>query len=120
LQDEQIKKALEPKRPEVTHLKLYDIDAERGTVMVRQGKGKKDRVISIGERALAWIRKYPEDARPRLVAGADDGTLFLTEMGEPFIRYLARAEIGKMGGCHLFRHTMATLMLENGAGIRVI
>jgi integrase/recombinase XerD len=117
------------RRMEVARLKLYDIDADRGTVMVRLGKGKKDRVIPISERALAWIRKYLEDARPRLLAGTDDGTLFLTEMGEPFIRYqltalvrryLARADIGKMGGCHLFRHTMATLMLENGADIRVI
>lgn len=117
------------RRMEVARLKLYDIDADRGTVMVRLGKGKKDRVIPISERALAWIRKYLEDARPRLLAGADDGTLFLTELGEPFIRYqltalvrryLARADIGKMGGCHLFRHTMATLMLENGADIRVI
>ena len=34
--------------------------------------------------------------------------------------YLAKSKIGKMGGCHLFRHTVATLMLENGADIRVI
>jgi integrase/recombinase XerD len=117
------------RRMEVARLKLYDIDADRGTVMVRLGKGKKDRVIPISQRALAWIRKYLEDARPRLLAGSDDGTLFLTELGEPFIRYqltalvrryLARADIGKMGGCHLFRHTMATLMLENGADVRVI
>ena len=46
------------RRMEVAGLKLYDIDAERGTVMVRLGKGKKDRMIPIGERALAWIDKY--------------------------------------------------------------
>jgi integrase/recombinase XerD len=34
--------------------------------------------------------------------------------------YLEKSKIGKTGGCHLFRHTMATLMLENGADIRVI
>jgi len=44
------------RRMEVANLKLYDIDAERGTVMVRLGKGKKDRHIPIGERALAWIQ----------------------------------------------------------------
>ena len=34
--------------------------------------------------------------------------------------YVRKAKIGKTGGCHLFRHTVATLMLENGADIRVI
>ena len=34
--------------------------------------------------------------------------------------YLVEVDIGKTGGCHLFRHTMATLMLENGADIRFI
>ena len=55
--------------------------------------------------------------------------MFLTHMGEPFDRrqltalvrgHLIESKVGKMGGCHLFRHTVATLMLENGADIRVI
>lgn len=117
------------RRMEVAHLKLYDIDADRGTLMIRQGKGKKDRFIPIGERALAWIDKYVREARPHLLGSVEDGTVFLTQMGEPFQRahlttlvrvYLAKSKIGKTGGCHLFRHTVATLMLENGADIRVI
>ena len=67
--------------------------------------------------------------RPELVVGPDDGTLFLTNLGESFtpnrltqlVRdYVDAAELGKSGSCHLFRHTMATLMLENGADIRYI
>jgi integrase/recombinase XerD len=117
------------RRIEVANLKLYDIDAERGAVMIRLGKGKKDRLIPIGERALAWITKYTRDARPQLLGGVEDGTVFLTELGEPFERkqltslvrtYLRKSKIGKMGGCHLWRHTVATLMLENGADIRII
>src|SRR3546814_7462896 len=46
------------RRMELINLTLTDIDADRGTLMVRQGKGKKDRMIPIGERALAWIEKY--------------------------------------------------------------
>jgi integrase/recombinase XerD len=117
------------RRMEVTNLKLYDIDRERGTVMIRLGKGKKDRHIPIGERALAWIGKYIAEARPELLGAADDGTVFLDELGAAFNRvrlttlvrgYIRKAKIGKQGGCHLFRHTVATMMLENGADIRVI
>ena len=43
---------------EVVGLKLYDMDIDRGTLMVRQGKGKRDRMIPIGRRALNWIEKY--------------------------------------------------------------
>jgi integrase/recombinase XerD len=114
---------------ELANLKVYDPDAERGTIMIRQGKGRKDRTIPIGEPALAWIAKYLADARARLLTGSDDGTLFLNDMGQPYERrqltglvrrYLIASEIGKIGGCHLFRHTVATLMLENGADIKVI
>ena len=117
------------RRMEVANLKVYDIDRERGTVMIRQGKGKKDRHIPIGERALSWIAKYMATARPELLAASDDGTVFLDAMGQAFDRvrlttmvrgYIREAKTGKQGGCHLFRHTVATLMLENGADIRVI
>lgn len=45
------------RRMELMGLHLHDADADRGTVMIRQGKRKKDRMIPIGERALAWIAK---------------------------------------------------------------
>lgn len=117
------------RRMELINLKLYDIDAERGTVMIRQGKGKKDRMIPVGVRALSWIIKYRDDVRSELATSADDGTLFLTTLGEAFApnrltqmvrEYVDAGNTGKRGSCHLFRHTMATLMLENGADIRFI
>jgi len=117
------------RRMELIHLKIYDLDTDRGMLTIRQGKGKKDRVIPIGERAAAWVEKYLREVRPNLVTEPDDRTVFLSNAGEPFcldhlsnlVRdYVDRADIGKRGACHLFRHSMATLMLENGADIRFI
>ncbi len=117
------------RRMEAIGLQLYDLDAERGTLIIRLGKGKKDRVVPIGERAAAWVEKYVLEVRGQLLVPPDNGTLFLTKDGESFTRnrmsqlvreYVDAAKIGKRGSCHLFRHTMATLMLEGGADIRYI
>jgi integrase/recombinase XerD len=117
------------RRSELVHLGLYDVQRDQGTLMVRLGKGRKDRVVPIGERALGWVDKYLVEVRPALVVEPDCGALFISHFGEAFsphwvteiVRgYVERAAIGKVGGCHLFRHTMATLMLESGADIRFI
>jgi integrase/recombinase XerD len=117
------------RRLEVIGLKIFDIDSDRGTIMIRQGKGKKDRMVPIGNRALKWIERYTSEVRPRLIINPNDTTLFLTHLGEAFTtnrltqmvrEYVDSADIGKRGSCHLFRHTMATLMLENGADVRFI
>jgi len=117
------------RRRELINLAIYDLDFDRGTVFIREGKGKKDRTIPIGERALAWCEKYLNEVRPSLVFEPDDRIIFLTQAGEKFggdrlsqlvKNYIVSADIGKKGSCHLFRHTMATLLLENGADIRHI
>jgi integrase/recombinase XerD len=117
------------RRQEVVDLDVYSIDLEGGTLTVRQGKGKKDRMIPIGARAIAWVEKYLEEVRPSLAMSPDDGGLFLTTHRRRFSpermslmvrQHVDAAEISKSGSCHLFRHTMATLMLEGGADTRFI
>lgn len=116
------------RRAELIHLRLYDVDLERGSLVVRGGKGGKDRLVPIGERACAWIRKYLTEVRPLLVIEPDHGYLFVTDYGEAFEKnrlsdmvkkYVQHAGFAS-GSCHLFRHAMATHMLENGADIRYI
>jgi integrase/recombinase XerD len=117
------------RRMEVVNLMLYDVDTERGALMVRLGKGAKDRLVPIGARACAWVAKYRDEVRPVLAAGPAEQTLFLDDDGQVFDpgklgelvkRHLMAAGIAQPGACHLFRHACATHMLENGADIRFI
>jgi integrase/recombinase XerD len=117
------------RRMEAARLKVFDLDLDGGALFVREGKGRKDRMVPIGERACAWIAKYLADARAQMVMEPDEQWLFLTDYGEPMLKdrlghlvrgYIERAGYSFPGSCHLFRHAMATHMLENGADIRFI
>lgn len=118
------------RRAEVSNLKIYDIDSRQGTLMIRQGKGKRDRVVPIGARAIAWVEKYVSEVRPALAADPDHGHLFVMKrnggpmspkwIGYVTKEYMEKAEITKKGSCHQFRHAMATHLLENGADVKII
>lgn len=115
------------RRFELAALSEGDIDRERVCLHVRRGKGGKGRFVPLGERALAWIDKYRHEARPQLVGDPNEQALFLNQNGQRLSvnsmswrirQYLDAAGITKEGACHLFRHTMATAMLDNGADVR--
>jgi integrase/recombinase XerD len=114
------------RRNELRYLKPKDIDFTEGTLTVREGKGGRDRLVPIGKRALAWISKYMEEVRSKAPLGHEPW-LFLTRTGKsvsdltPIVwKTMKKAGVNKEGSCHLFRHTMATMMLKNGADVRVV
>lgn len=113
------------RKAELLNLHVNDIDFERGVVHIRAGKGQKDRVVPIGERAMQWLQKYLSHKNVYRMPGIEN--LFVTNRGMPLarhwlgfrvVRYIEAADLGKTGGCHSFRHTCATLMLSSGASVR--
>ena len=117
------------RRSELIALSMCDIDVERQVVTIRQGKGKKDRNMPIGKRALAWIGKYQQEVRHQLAERTSTNVLFISSRGRPFgptnlsilVRgYITAAGVTAPGSCHLFRHAVATLMLEQGADLRTL
>ena len=116
------------RRSELCRLELANLNTERRTLHVRLGKGKKDRIVPVGERAIQWLENYLQTVRPRLCLDTRTQALFLTGYGGPFnpdvvSRMVAgwiKQVTGRVASCHLLRHTCATHMLENGADIRFI
>jgi integrase/recombinase XerD len=117
------------RRSELVRIDHEDLNRENGVLMIRKGKGGKDRVVPVGTRALAWIEKYLEHTRPHLLITIDEHALFITGYGERFSpgyvgnwvrRTIDKADIDRTGSCHVLRHSCATHMLENGADIRFI
>jgi integrase/recombinase XerD len=113
---------------ELNKLELRDVYRPQKTLFIRQGKGHKDRIVPLGERALHWLERYLEEVRPRLELHASVQTIFLTGYGHGFHpnalgalirKHLRTVGIAK-GGSHLLRHTCATHLLEGGADIRFI
>lgn len=117
------------RRGEVARLDIHSPDFSRRILTIRQGKGYEDRVIPAGERALWWLQRYLVRVRPEILVTPDCKALFLAMDGVAgltangitgaVVPYLRAAGIEK-GSCHLFRHAMATQMLENGADLRWI
>ncbi|OON33528.1 recombinase XerD [Izhakiella australiensis] len=117
------------RRGEAANLEIYSPDFSRKTLTIVQGKGKCDRIVPVGARAQGWLHHYLHRVRPDVLVNptckalflATDGVAGLTPGGITMavVPYLRAAGIEK-GSCHLFRHAMATQMLENGADLRWI
>jgi len=101
---------------EAVALDLGDVDFDRELVHVRLGKGAKDRIVPLGERAARLVAEYLHDARPQLARGAENA-LFLSARGRRLDTSTLRRVVPHP---HRLRHSFATHLLEGGADLRTI
>jgi RHS repeat-associated protein len=117
------------RRSEMSHLDHGDYEPATRTLVVRQGKGGKSRMLPVGERASAWMERYLSECRPLFDHLPNETALFLSGYGTRITpaylgnwikKLLKRCGIEKTGSCHLWRHTCATDMHRGGADIRYV
>ncbi len=113
---------------ELVGLKLIELSLADGLVRVI-GKGRKERVVPLGEEARLWLERYTARARPALLAGRSAEALFVTRRGGPMSRqmfwrlirrYALLADIRAPLSPHGLRHAFATHLLNHGADLRVV
>lgn len=108
---------------EVTRLLISDIDSQRMTVRVAQGKGRKDRYVMLSESLLPTLRAYWRESKPRryLFPGHEaEVPLHVSAAQKAFGKAKQRAGISKPISFHTLRHSFATHMLEAGGNVREI
>ncbi len=115
---------------EVSTLRLEDVHLDEGYCLCR-GKGTKERLVPLGERAVGTVRAYLADERPKLVArtSSQPTWLFLSYRGRRLRReriwelvkfYARRAGIRREISPHTLRHSFATHLLAGGADLRQV
>jgi integrase/recombinase XerD len=113
---------------ETIGLEVGDVDLEKGVLRAR-GKGSKERLVPVGEKARAAVSVYLRSGRPELVKGGDERKLFLNFRGGPLTRQglykivLRHAESAGLAGRmspHTLRHSFATHLLTGGCDLRSV
>jgi len=105
---------------EAIKLRASDIDGERMTILVRQGKGNKDRYTVLGQKTLELLRLYYKTYRPvgwLFPSKKLDQPLSGSSLQRVFKKALHRSGIRKKASVHTLRHSFATHLLESGADL---
>lgn len=108
---------------EIIHLRKHDIRFDRNELMVRKGKGAKDRLLMLSPVIGKLLQQYIEEYQPQfwLFEGQQKGAPYTTRsLGEVFKRARERAKIDEHFTLHCLRHSFATHLLEKGTDVRII
>jgi integrase/recombinase XerD len=113
---------------ELVGLKTFEANLDAGVVRIL-GKGSKERLVPLGEEAVAWVQRYLREARSALLKRKSGDALFVTERGAGMTRqafwhllkrYGRTAIPGKALSPHVLRHAFATHLINHGADLRVV
>ena len=107
---------------ELLNLKLEDINIDRKQLIVKNGKGRKDRYISLAESFIPLLSNYFYTYKPKVYfAEGQKGNMYSAESIRQFLKRACQvAQIKKTVTPHTLRHSYATHLLENGVDIRYI
>lgn len=111
------------RRSELLNLTLKDIHSERNLLLIKQAKGKKDRVVPISAKLIALLRDYYKAWKPItwLFEGQIPNTKYSEKSLENVLKQsLAKTNITKKVSLHWLRHSYATHLLESGTDLRYI
>ena len=104
---------------ELVNMKIADIDSKRMVINVRQGKGKKDRIVMLSEKLRLLLREYYTMYQPKvwLFEGAQGNEYSMRSISQVFQNCKKKAGINKKGGIHSLRHSFATHLYESGTDL---
>ncbi len=111
------------RRSELLNLKPNDIDSKRGVIIIRQAKGKKDRIAPLSEKIVEMLREYYKTYKPAtwLFEGQTMNEKYdERSLASVLKRALEKTNISKPVTLHWLRHSYATHLLENGTDLRYI
>ncbi|WP_419831658.1 site-specific tyrosine recombinase XerD [Endozoicomonas atrinae] len=113
---------------ELVNLNMDNINLRQGVIRII-GKGRKERLVPMGQSAIEWLEQYIKKARGDLLNEHESRTLFPGRQGRPMTRqtfwhrikhYNTVAGINTEVSPHVLRHAFATHLLNNGADLRVV
>lgn len=111
------------RRSELLNLKINDVDSKRKLLIVRQAKGKKDRIVPLSDKIIELLRIYYKQHVPKcyLFEGNVCGEMYSEKSLESVLKQaLTKSRISKPVTLHWLRHSYATHLLESGTDLRFI